>query len=202
MRDEHHGRPALLPDPRQFFLQGHPCLRIDAGKGFVHQQHRRIVGERANHADALLHAAGQFVGIAVGRMREPGQRQIFAGNLVALGLRHAAHLRTEPDIVEHGFPGEQGKRLEYDTALRAGPNDRLTVEQDLAAGIGNEAGDHVEDRGLAAAGRADDGNELALLDVQRDVMDRRNVRSGVRIEIGLCQIAKRERLHDVTNPQR
>jgi hypothetical protein len=61
-------------------------------------------------------------------MREPGQRQILPRDPVALGLRHAAHFRTEADIVEHGLPGKQGEGLKYDAAFRSGPDDRLAVE--------------------------------------------------------------------------
>ena len=119
MGDENHRRPPLLPDPGQFFLQRHAGLRIDAGERLVHQQDFGIVGQRAHHADALLHAAGQFVGIAVGGMRQAGKRQIFVRDPVALGLRHAAHLRTEADIVEHGLPGKQREGLKHHAALRA-----------------------------------------------------------------------------------
>ena len=60
---------SLLPDAGQLLLQGHAGLRIDAGEGLVHQQHVGLVGQRAHHADALLHAAGELVGIALGGVR-------------------------------------------------------------------------------------------------------------------------------------
>ena len=46
------------------------------------------------------------------------------------------------------------------------------------------------------------GNEFSLLHVERDVMHRGDVRSGIGIEIGLREMAKLEGFHDVTNPQR
>ena len=36
-----------------------------------------------------------------------------------------------------------------------------------------EAGDHAQQRGLAAARRTEEADELALLDVERDVVERR-----------------------------
>ena len=81
-----HGRALLLPDAGQLLLQGHARLRIDAGERLVHQQHVGLVGERPHHADALLHAARQLVGIAVRRLRQLGERQVLAGDLLALGL--------------------------------------------------------------------------------------------------------------------
>jgi hypothetical protein len=56
--------------------------------------------------------------------------------------------------------------LEDDAAVGPRAVDRPPVEQDLAAGGGNEAGDEIEHRGFAAARGADDGDELALLHLQ------------------------------------
>ena len=47
----------------------------------------------------------------------------------------------------------------------------LAVDADRAGGRGLEAGDHAQRRGLAAAGGAEEGDELALLDVEVEVAD-------------------------------
>src|SRR6185312_13424800 len=47
----------------------------------------------------------------------------------------------------------------------------VAAEADLAR-IGNEAGDRVEERGLARAVQADDGDELAFLDVDAHLLER------------------------------
>ena len=44
-----------------------------------------------------------------------------------------------------------------------------------AGGGGEEAADHVEDRRLATARRADDGDELLVTDVEGDVPDGRDL---------------------------
>ena len=95
-------------------------------------------------------------------MREPGESQVLARDLLAFRLRQAAHLRTERDVLEHGLPRKQRERLKHDAALGPRSVDGAAVEQDLAARDRDEAGDHVQERGLAAAGRSDDGDELAL----------------------------------------
>mgnify|MGYP006199955153 CR=1 FL=1 len=51
----------------------------------------------------------------------------------------------------------------------------LALEPDIAGGGRLEAGDHPHQRGLAAAGRAEQREELAVLDGQRQVVDRREV---------------------------
>ena len=49
--------------------------------------------------------------------------------------------------------------------------DRLTGKEDLALGRLLEAGDHAEGRGLAAARRAEQAVELAVLDLQVHPVD-------------------------------
>ena len=48
--------------------------------------------------------------------------------------------------------------------------DDTVVEADLARGRLVDAGDHQERSRLAAAGRAEEGNELATLDVEGNVV--------------------------------
>ena len=57
-------------------------------------------------------------------------------------------------------------RLAAGTSLTA-----LAVDEDLAAGDLLEPGDHPQQRGLSAAGRADEDDELAVLDVEVDAVD-------------------------------
>ena len=50
-------------------------------------------------------------------------------------------------------------------------DDVRAVDQDLPAGDVLEPGDQAQQRGLAAAGRADEDDELAVLDLEVDVLD-------------------------------
>ena len=56
--DEHDGLPDLLLQVEQHRLHIRADERIERGIGFVHEEHRRVIGKRAGKADALLHAAG------------------------------------------------------------------------------------------------------------------------------------------------
>ena len=47
----------------------------------------------------------------------------------------------------------------------------LAVDQDLPAGDVLQPGDQAQQRGLAAAGRADEDHELAVLDVEIGILD-------------------------------
>ena len=57
--------------------------------------------------------------------------------------------------------------------VRRHADDVPAVEQDAAAVRRLEAGQHAQQRGLAAAGGPEQGEELVLADVERDAVDRR-----------------------------
>ena len=57
---------------------------VQRGEGLVHQQHARLHDQRARDRHALLHAAGQGVGIGVGEARQPDLVQVMHGALVGL----------------------------------------------------------------------------------------------------------------------
>src|SRR5215204_5658354 len=158
--------------------------------------------ERARDADALLHAARELVRVAAGRVPEAGEVEELAGNPLALRSRHAAHLGTEGDILEHGLPGEEREGLEDDAAVRPRPGDRTVADADLAGGRRDEACDHVEDRALAAAGGTDDRDELARRHVKRNVAHGVHVGAGIGVEVRLREIADGQALPRVTSPQR
>ena len=81
------------------------------------------------------------------------------GPLAALGAGHAAQPERELDVAAGGQPRQQGRVLEHQ---RHPPVGGAAI-----AGVGGvEPGDDVEQGALAAAGRADHGDELAVRDVE------------------------------------
>ena len=80
--------------------------------------------------------------------------------------------------------------LEHHGTVGTGIVDLAVLEQNAAAAGLRQARHNIQERGLAAAGVADDGDVLALLDVDRDVLQ----------DLGLHRTA-RERLADVIDPQ-
>src|SRR5262249_46225139 len=59
-----------------------------------------------------------------------------------------------------------------------------------ARGHGFEAGDHAQERGFAASGRADQHAELAVLDLELDAFDRLKT-----VGVGFADVAKRDVSH-------
>ncbi len=93
--------------------------------------------------------------------------------LVGIGLGHAGDLEAEGDVLRHGQVGEQRIGLEHhaDVALVGlQPRDVLAADDDGAGGRLLEAGDHAQHGGLAAAGRAEEGDELAGADIEVEIL--------------------------------
>ena len=96
-------------------------------------------------------------------------------------MRLAAELQPERDVVEHPPVGQQAEVLEdhreappaqLAKPLLARLPDVLAVQLDRAERRLDEPGQAPDERRLAAAREAHDDEDLARLDVERDVVDR------------------------------
>ena len=96
---------------------------------------------------------------------------------MAFGLGHALLLEREGDVVDDLHVGIEGIGLEHhaDVAVLGRQiGDIPVIEVDGAAGGFQQAGNTVEGRGLAAAGRAEQGNEAALIKGEIDAVQSDN----------------------------
>ena len=96
--------------------------------------------------------------------------------LLDLILGDALFAQGEGDVLEDVQVGEQGVALEdgVDVALVGGDVvDALAQEEHVALVRLLEAADDAQDRGLAAAGGAQQGEEFVVVDVQADVLQHR-----------------------------
>ena len=111
---------------------------------------------------------------AVGELGQPHLFHHRVGGLVALGLRLPAHPQRKGDVVADGQMRKQRVGLEHH---RGAPLDRrqagdvLAADHDLACGRLLVAGDHPQDRGLAAAGRPEKAAIGAVGNLQIDAVD-------------------------------
>src|SRR5690606_22651274 len=92
-----------------------------------------------------------------------------------LGARlvRPAALHREGDVREHREPRHERVALEDDAALERGPGHLAAVHDHRAFARLVEPGEDVEDGRLAAARVADDADELALLEVEVDLLEDR-----------------------------
>ena len=124
MGDEDEGLVLVGAQPDQVFLEFPAVLLVDRRERLVEQQHVGIDRQRPGQADALAHAARELVRIFVLEAGEADLGDVVAGDLLALGLRHAAQLEPEGDVAQHRRPGHQREILEHEGALRARPADQ------------------------------------------------------------------------------
>jgi len=175
---------ALRCDALEQFVQVELFGRVEAGRGLVEQQQRRIGGERAGNLNQALMAVGeardQFVGTRAEAdegerlHRALGQRGIAA--LADHGV--AATLGADLDVFERGHRAEQADVLER--AAEAGGGAQMwrlvgdvgAVEYDPARSRLVETGEHVQRRGLAGAVGSDQRMHAAAPHRHVDAVDR------------------------------
>ena len=153
----------------------HAQLGVQVGERLVHQQHARLDDERTRQRNALLLAAGELAGLAGGQRRNLHQLQRLLHAAVDLLLVHLARLEAVGHVLLDGQVRKDRVILEHhaDVALVRGHIvDAVFAKVEIAALDGVKAGDHAQQRGLAAAGRSQQGEELALFNVQGHTVQR------------------------------
>src|SRR5690606_3055258 len=151
-----------------------PQLGVEIRQRLIEQEDLRVTHQGAAHGDALALAARKLARLAVEQMADLQQLSHLRDGLVALGLRHAAYLHAEADILRHGHVGVERVGLEhhgYVPLRRVQFVDALAVDPDLAARNRLQPGYGVEQRGLAAARRAYEHQKTAFLYVERHALE-------------------------------
>ena len=176
-RDEDDGLLQPRLKLQKLVLQLGADQRIERGERLVHEQDRRLGGEGAGQADALLHAARQLMRVFLRPGRQIDEFELLADLLLALGLRHAGKFEAEADIFLHRAPRQQAELLEHHGDLvLAKPSQRRLVAGDdvdhLVAVLDHDAAarhevqpvDGAQQRRFAGAGQAHQHGNLALVD--------------------------------------
>ena len=179
VRDVDGGDAELGLQLLELVAQLHAQLGVQVRERLVQTHDGRLGHQRAGDGDALLLAAGELADLAHELLL--GQfnlRAHFTNELVDLGLVHLLDAQTEGDVLVHGHGREEGVVLEHhaDVALlNRDMGDVLILDDDGARSRLDEAGDGAQGGRLAAAGRAKEGEELAFLNMNVDVLEGRKV---------------------------
>ena len=177
--------------------------RIDARGRFVQDQQFRRMHQRHRQRQALAHAERQFVGHGIGRAVQPETGQKFAYPRRDRRFRHAEQARMQHQVLLDAEFGVQRKRLRHvaDTPPR-GDVARvhfLPEQPGFALARRQQAGEHLHGGGLAAAVGAEEAENLAAVDAEVDVVDRREIAEAhgqvARFDGNILAIGKR-RHHD------
>jgi hypothetical protein len=173
-------------------------LGVEVGQRLVEQEDLGLAHDRAAHRDALALAAGELTRLAVQQRTELEDLGRLLHPLFDLRLGQLGDLQAVGHVVVHAHVRVQGVVLEHhrDVALgRFEPVDDPPADRDLAAADLLQPGDHAQQRALAAARRADDDDELAVVDLGVDAMDDLD---GLRaVAVGLLDLSQRNRTHGV-----
>ncbi len=181
---QQHRRPPLLVDPPQHAEQLVARDRVELRGRLVEQQQPRAAGERGAERHPLQLAAGQLARRAL-QQRRDAERQ--RGLLDAARHRRAApaavlererqlgadgaHDHLGLGILEQraGDRGERGRAV----LARVQPAAGELARERAAVEVRHEPGGRAQERRLARAGGAGQHDELARLDRQRHVAQRR-----------------------------
>ena len=180
--DHQYGNAKLVADIEHEAGDVLGLLLVHARDHFVEQQQLRLAGQCPRQLDALLLAVGQRADDGVADVLDLEEFNDVLDPLAGLdllapgaaeedhGIEHVGTQMGVPagqDVLDHGAVLEQRQVLkgapDPDSGkARGGDGCEVdTVEQDAAPGWPQHAGDHVEQRGLAGAVRADDAADFA-----------------------------------------
>ena len=151
-----------------------PDLGVQVRERLIEEQDVGVQDEGAGQRHALLLAAGELAGVAIGQPREIHLAQALGQPARDLPGRQLAQLETVRDVRGHRHVRPQCVVLEHhaDVArVRREPVDPALAEPDLTAVGPVEAGDESQQCRLAAPRRAEQCEELTVADVQRGLID-------------------------------
>ena len=153
-------------------------LRVEVRERLVHQERFRLAFDRAPHRDPLSLAAGECRRPAVEQVVQTEQLRHPLDARGDLRLRRLADLEPVAEVLAHRHVGVEGVVLKdhRDVArARRELRDVAAVDADRAPRHLLEPGEHPEQGGLPATGRADEHEKLAALDLEGDVVDGHHV---------------------------
>ncbi len=174
--------PRLLLDRANLLAQRDTHLGVERRERLVKEQELRLRRERTRQGDALLLAARQLIGIARPKLRQPDQRQHLSDALIGLGLRHAGDLQSKADVLRHSQVGEERIGLEdhADVALIGLQLRNVPpADDDVSGGRLFETRHHAQNGRLAAARRAEEGDEFPGFDVEIEILNHRRRAEGL-----------------------
>ena len=148
-------------------------LRVEIGERLVHQERARLADDGPPHRHALALPAGELARPALELLLQLEQARDVAHPAFNLLAADLPQLEREGEVLEDRLVRVERVVLEHhgDIALaRRQPVDDLRGDADLTLAHMLEACDHPQRRRLAAAGWPDEHHELAVGDLQREVL--------------------------------
>ncbi len=167
MGDDQDGGGLGGVDLQQQVLHAQPGEGVERAEGLVQQQHLGAAGEGPGERGALGHAARDLAGAQVRGVLEADELQQVPHPVAARGAVGAAG-QAEGDVLLECAPGQQARLLEGDGGAVVGARQGRAADPDHSRAGAVQACDQAQQGGLAAAGGAHHGDDLARaeLDVE------------------------------------
>ena len=187
--DEHRacGEVVARPEGEELGAEVLGGEDVERGERFVHEQRVGFDDERACEADALAHAAGELFGVGGFETVEADEVDGAFGAVAALGGRDVAGFETELDVLADGEPRQQREGLEHHRDAGVRGDDGCVLVDGATTCRRDETGEATQQGGLAGAGLAEEGDDLAVVELEVDVVEHRERRAVGRCE-GLADV--------------
>src|ERR1700675_1235038 len=145
---------------------------VHARRWFIQEQYLRLVGQRFGDHHAALHAAGQFhdPGTAFVQQREVAQKPLDKRGVRRPAKQSAAEAYRRP----YRFKRVGGELLRHQADYGSGgpivAHDVVAIRGHAAAAGDHYAANDIDQRGLAGAVRPQKSEDLALVDIEVDLL--------------------------------
>ena len=147
----------------------HPQLGVEIRQRLVHQEHLRAAHDRASHRHPLALPTGEVFGFAVQIRLQVKQFRRVQDSVADFGLRGLGDLQREAHVLRDRHVRVERVVLEdhRDVAVLGIDGGDVAVADPDASGVQRFQPGHHPQRGrLAASGRTDQNDELAVADFQ------------------------------------
>ena len=149
-----------------------PQAAVQGSQGFVHQHQGRLEHQRPGDGHPLLLPAGKLARPPAFQPFQAHQFQRAADAFPNLDRVHPPHFQGKGEVFPDGHVGKQGIVLEDDADVAFTRGEIVygaPADADAARGGYLKAGQHHQAGGLSGAGRAEQRQELALVNYQVQV---------------------------------
>ena len=173
---EDHRHVERPPQRGDLLLKTPPYVAIDGGEWLVEQQHRRLPGQRPREGHPLALPPGELLRPPLRLLFQPDRAEELPRAPGPVGARQmpergrdvplGGEVRKERVFLEHE-PGGALMRRHEGAGRSVGPRGAVRLDRRAVGLI--KPGNRSQDRGLAAARRAEDGEHLAGAAAERDV---------------------------------
>ncbi len=153
-------------------------LRVEVRQRLVHEEDLGLTNDGSPHRDPLALTTGQGLRLALEELLEPEELRGVSDLPHAIGLGDPSHLEREAHVVGHGHVRVERVVLEdhRDVAvLGRQMRDVAVADRDTALVDLLEPCEHPQRRRLPAAGRSDEHHELAVPNLEVELVDRGRV---------------------------